>query len=198
MSHASVLVAVDCDESGIEDAVTKQMEPFDENGTCFRNGSRWDYWLIGGRYAGRLMGKNFMRRSELCLDAMLRERQIERRAWYAEAMREHPNTRAVIYELSPDETEDSYVAKAYPLTAYAFLRNRRWNEHERLGWFGCSTSTECERAGKERKRCLCRDKKTGAAIISWGGDVRWNEKFYDRFVRDLDSQTWLVMVDYHV
>lgn len=58
MSHASLLVAVDVvnpsDRSEVHAAVSFQMEPYDENGHWFKDGSRWDYWTIGGRYTGRL------------------------------------------------------------------------------------------------------------------------------------------------
>lgn len=57
MSHASVLVAVSPEEvkkhGSIQLAVVHQMEPFDENGHWFKEGSRWDWWVIGGRFSGR-------------------------------------------------------------------------------------------------------------------------------------------------
>lgn len=57
MSHASVIVAVSPESikqlGGIENAVAEQMYPFDENGECFRDGSRWDWYQIGGRYTGK-------------------------------------------------------------------------------------------------------------------------------------------------
>lgn len=58
MSHASVLVALSPEDVtlGIEQAIAFQMEPFDENGEWFKDGSRWDWYTVGGRYTGRLSG----------------------------------------------------------------------------------------------------------------------------------------------
>lgn len=158
MSHASVLIAVEGEEADIQSLVAEQMAPFDENDEMFRKGSRWDWYSIGGRWPGELMGA----------DAV----QVKRLA-VADGKSRFP-------------------------VFYAFLRNKRWNERERMGWFGAPATTECEAAGHDVKRCLVRDRKTGAAIVSWGDDPRWDAKFYDRFVRDLPAETWLVVVDYHV
>lgn len=46
MSHFSVLV--------IGDDVDELLKPFDENGEWFAEGSRWDWWVIGGRWTGIL------------------------------------------------------------------------------------------------------------------------------------------------
>lgn len=52
--HASLIVALDGRPKDIEAAVAFQMEPFDENGVWFADGSRWDWWQIGGRWTGLL------------------------------------------------------------------------------------------------------------------------------------------------
>lgn len=73
MSHASIVVALSRedletarqtlreprpesldDEVVVHAAVTQQMTPFDEQEEWFKEGSRWDWWEIGGRYTGRL------------------------------------------------------------------------------------------------------------------------------------------------
>lgn len=200
MSHAAVLVALDpCEESAIHDAVTHEMEPFDENGEWFRKGSRWDWWMIGGRFSGRLGdGVDFVRRGDLDLDRH-REGVRERRArQWERSLAYNPSDRAMLYDVRPGQTKDDYVQSNNEFSFYSFLRHRRWNERDRMGWFGCSVKTECELEGKAVKRCLCRDRKTGAAIISWGDDPRWCSKFFDRFVRDIEPDCWLVVVDYHV
>jgi hypothetical protein len=46
MSHFSVLVIGD-DAEGL-------LKPFDENGEWFARGSRWDWWVVGGRFTGIL------------------------------------------------------------------------------------------------------------------------------------------------
>lgn len=51
MSHFGVLVITD---DGSEDTVTELLAPYDENGTWFRDGSKWDWWVVGGRWTGYL------------------------------------------------------------------------------------------------------------------------------------------------
>lgn len=57
MSHASLIVALSPDEiaehGDIESAIAFQMEPFNEAGECFEDGTRWDWYGIGGRYTGK-------------------------------------------------------------------------------------------------------------------------------------------------
>lgn len=58
MSHASVLIALSPEDAkvGLEQAIEFQMEPFNEDGDWFKDGSRWDWYVVGGRYTGRLSG----------------------------------------------------------------------------------------------------------------------------------------------
>lgn len=58
MSHAALVVALTPEEvekhKGIKEALDYQMAPFNENEEMFRDGSRWDWYQIGGRYTGLL------------------------------------------------------------------------------------------------------------------------------------------------
>lgn len=67
MSHAMIIVAIDGSvmQNDLQEAVGAQMAPFDEAEECFKRGSRWDWWVIGGRYSGRLLGHDYLRRSEV-------------------------------------------------------------------------------------------------------------------------------------
>ena len=61
MSHASLLIALDPVEmdlaaGDVDTAIAWQMEPFDENGEWFKSGSRWDWYVVGGRFTGQLSG----------------------------------------------------------------------------------------------------------------------------------------------
>lgn len=70
-----------------------------------------------------------------------------------------------------------------------------------LGFFGMTTATECEVAGKKlgpESKCLFKH-ESGAKVVSWNSDDEiWQMKFYDRFVKPLSPDTRLVCVDYHV
>ncbi len=211
MSHATVLIAISPDElklhSSIEAAVEWNMFPFNETGECFKDGSRWDWYQIGGRYSGRLCGSNAARRDELPEDRIL-EYQTERAKklwaeWQAEPEQDDI-LRSMIYGLKPTDTEESVIAayRKKRISAYAFLRKRCWHEGERLGWFGGTAKTECEIKAESnwqelKGKCLHRDVESGASIVSWN-DPQWDEKFWLRFVDKLPPDTTLVMVDYHV
>jgi hypothetical protein len=213
MSHATVLVALTPEQlathgGDVEAAVTFQMAPFDENGGWFRDGSRWDWWVIGGRYAGRLLGRDVCLRADLN-EERLRQQQLQRaddlwREWEAES-RHDDVLRELIYGLRPDDTRESVRERFEQelLSAHAFLRDRRWHEQERLGWFGTPTITECARQADARGEsyqgvCTYTDKETAAAIVSFGEGDGWKRMFFRRFVENLAADTTLVMVDYHV
>lgn len=204
MSHASVLVAVQGDKEDVASLVDEQMAPFDENGDWFRKGSRWDYYVVGGRWSGVLGNGDVIQAAKMDL-ATCRRLAVERATTaYRHAMDDDrsPKMRELLYGVKSGDSLDDHVIRTVPGSGfppfYAFLQNKRWNERERMGWFGSSAKTECEAAGHAVKRCLVRDSKTGAAIVSWGNDPQWDTKFYERFVRDVPAETWLVVVDYHV
>lgn len=208
MSHASILVALDPStmESEIEDAIKHQMEPFDENDEWIRDGSRWDWWQIGGRFSGRLRGRDYIRRREVDLD-MMRLDQLERfRKHYAEYEKElagRPDFKhgEFIYGVKMGETLEQYlernVKNPFP-SFYGFLRNRVWQETERMGWFGGSFKTECEIGGADVHICVYENKEMGSKIVSWQGSESFKDKFYERFIEALEPDVWLVTVDYHV
>lgn len=147
MSHAIVLTVI-APKGDPEKLVAHQMEPFDENGQWFRNGSRWDWWVIGGRYTGRLFGKNIALRSDLQRQDCEKQLEQEARREYREIMADKSipaDMREMLTGIKPGETEDDYAAKHRNFYFYAFLRNRTWHENDRLGFWGGTAPTECER-----------------------------------------------------
>lgn len=204
MSHAIVLVAVESDKhrKRIEAAVAHEMEPFDENGEWFKNGSRWDWYQIGGRYSGRLMGQSCVRKGDLNLEAFANWREAEARKIFASCLADDSvpkELRPLIFGIESDQTEDSYAQARRAVSFPAFLRARTWHENERMGWFGRKIKNECQLGRTEvlKGKCLVQDKKTGAKIVGWN-DPQWAEKFWQRFIEPLNPETWLIVVDYHV
>lgn len=55
MTHFAVLVLIPQGED-VQFGVTRRLAPYDENGEWFAEGSRWDWWTIGGRFTGLLDG----------------------------------------------------------------------------------------------------------------------------------------------
>jgi hypothetical protein len=215
MSHARVIVAIDGErKNDVEAALEWEMMPFDESGECFKDGSRWDWYQIGGRFSGQLDGADIVQVKNLKLDRMIetkRQRLIE--SYHEAAKEKHKGARMLVYDVDPDEiTLESWLESRvdgikFP-ASYAFLRNRHWHEGERMGWFGVSAATECEIAAKKSenssieemiRRCKYRDPETDASVVCWNEPWEiWNREFYHRFIEPLSPETVLVNVDYHV
>lgn len=197
VSHASLLVALDSVPADLEEAIAFQMTPFDENEGWFADGSRWDWYTIGGRSDAYLAQGNVIQRKDIDLASLGTRRREELAKCWRKAQGEKLEHREWLYGVKPDEMLDDFLGRhaAFP-AHYAFLRNRVWHEHERMGWFGGTAATECEQQGKDVH--ICTHEKDGARIISWGGSDSWDKMFYPRFVEPLSPETLLVTVDYHV
>ena len=211
MSHASVIVALDgsVEPQNIEDAVAYQMAPFDENDEWFADGSRWDWYQIGGRFSGRhFFGENVIRRGELTEKA-LRAQAVAaaNKLWDDYLAEDNPDdfTRGYIYGLAEDETRSDTIANSTRriLWSWAFLKDRKWFEQARMGWFATATAPECHADDDTwSERCVTKCEKTGGQIATFVGpkdsDDVWAEMYWARFIRPLPDNTWLVTVDFHV
>lgn len=218
MSHASLLVALSTDElkavnGDVQAAVTYQMEPFDEAGTWGADGSRWDWWVIGGRYKDRLTQGDVLLKNALDLSRIVVDRRVRFEKTWREAQSRPSNLREFLYDVKDDETLEDFINRSMPSAEsctvhYAYLRNRHWHECERLGMFGMSRMIECEIKAQENgnndietmiRRCKHTDPRTGARIIVWNEPFEiWTKEFYKRFIDPLPASTTLVTVDYHV
>ena len=190
VSHASLIVALPPDTEDIDATVEEAMAPYNEAGHCFADGTRWDWWVIGGRFSGKFgPGVDITRRGDLDVKAL--EAYAENKA--REVWR-HYQDGACIFPVPQTETKDEYIARrrANILGAYAFLKDHVWYETERLGWFGWSAAGE---SGGGEYTCP----ETGAKIITTNEThEEWDANFWPRFIRDLPPDTVLVCVDYHV
>jgi len=212
MSHASVIVALDKfvgSSAELQTAVAEQMAPFDEKGEWFADGSRWDWWVIGGRFSGKLLGRDACYRRYLTEEALKKHAaDLANKLWDAfDAEKSKTEfTRKYLYGFDENETRSVTVfnSKRRRLTASAFLRDKKWIESGRMGWFGVAAATECERAtdGEWTERCVYRDEETGGQIATFTGpkdtEDNWNDLYWARFIRPLPGDTMLVVVDYHV
>lgn len=205
MSHATVLVAFDNKPDDIESAVAEQMAPFDENGTMFSDGSRWDWFSIGGRWKGQLCEGDIMQVKDIHPNKFQARRIKTAKAQWKEMQGHAKNIWPVIFNESEQCTEEHLInnaKRAWFPSHYAFLRLHQWHERQRMGWFGCEAKTECEMKTGEAKFHRCKTKSKGAPeayIVTWGEEVAtWDFKFYDRFIKPLPANATLVTVDYHV
>ncbi len=141
MSHAVVVVALDggLAHNEVSDALDAQMEPFDESGEMFKDGSRWDWFQVGGRWSYHLVAKpdsemviggpgaggppdhipkrgcDGCRKKDLDLDAMAKlETRRARKTWSSWLAEKSKDKfmRQRVYGLKPeDKDEKSYVAR---------------------------------------------------------------------------------------
>ena len=217
MSHAVVIVAVP-GVGDVKEHVTRQMAPFEEGGEWFEDGTRWDWWVIGGRWKGLFYGYDHILKGDFNLQRYQQhERHQLEEYWiqHATDTSEHNVGNALwagVRRIKNEETKetelvpkDEWVKQRFNphLSAYAFLRDYCWHERDRLGFFGASAPTECELEGNEpdaTKRCVHEVNKDGvnAKIYSWGDDPKWSERYWDRFLRDVPDDQRLVCVDYHI
>lgn len=226
MSHASVIVALPkakIDADGLESALAWELFPFDENGECFKDGSRWDWYQIGGRFTGNLDGYDpytdprNMETCDLCAGTGVRPNGLEQFGadWVNSCNGCNGcdgKGKRVAFQLKKHAGDVLTVARTLEIgkfqSAYAFLSNRHWHEAERMGWFGMSAYTECERKDMDKPtadpdkwfgKCLHRDEATAAQVVCWNEPSEiWGENFVRRFLHPLPPDTVLVNVDYHV
>lgn len=214
MSHASLLVSPTkqrISELGLEAAISWEMAPFDENRECFRDGSRWDWYQVGGRYTGHLDGydpetdpQNIVT-CNLCEGTGKRlDMTVANGCNVCKGTGKHVQWPTQWKKHNGDILQVSLVDPTKFRAFYAFLRDRHWHEAERLGWFGVPTATECERKDPGNPdsvfgKCLHKDEESGARVICWNEPWEvWEQKFYQRFVANLGPEERLVVVDYHV
>lgn len=221
MSHASLLVAVEVvdptDRGEIEAAVSFQMEPYDEKGEWFRDGSRWDWWVIGGRFTGLLSDYDPRKDPRnwsacpLCHGTGTRPggREEFGEEWFSatKGCNGCGGTGKAMNWTFADfggdivQVKDLKPGQAKP--AYAFLCERHWHEGERMGFFGMPAATECElKAGGDPdvmvRRCLTIGDED-ARVVTWQEPPEvWDQEFVKRFIEPLKPETVLVVVDYHV
>jgi hypothetical protein len=208
MSHFTVTVCVPKDRAGnkddaalkypidsIESYVAEVLAPYDEDEEFFREGSRWDWYVIGGRWAGRFIarpGAVGLRGPERYNDSgrVLAENQCDvvRKVdidWEAISARgrsaaadywdktHQTGERPEFLGFDPAMTREQYIAiRGLVATHGLVTKDGKWREPARMGWFGMTMEES-----KTRE--------------SW-------ELEYLEYVSALDNEDVLVLVDCHV
>ena len=213
MSHASAIVAVEGPITEVEKQVEWEMEPFHEQTAWFEDGSRWDWYQIGGRMSGMLGGPDIIKKSELSFAQI----KSVKTSWAQEVweilqkdIKQHGKPVFPPRDYDPSDTFQQFLEKRVriPLSAYAFLSNRHWHEGERMGWWGTSAYTECEirdmnkpKADPDKwfQKCLYKMDDKQAQVVCWNEPWEiWAQNYFSRFIEPLHPDKWLAVVDYHV
>ena len=181
-------------------------DELDEEGnrlSTYNPDSKWDWYVEGGRWPGQLKIKkskvkeygssevDSAKVGDVDWAAMnsLTDEQRERatRLWKYYVMEEpYPGTE----EEKREELGFIFYKKEYYLNRYKTLEgylkslgtwclraviddNGDWHEVGEMGWFGCSSETEDE-------------------------DAKWEEEFYDRFIKPLPKDAMITVLDCHI
>lgn len=211
MSHAPCLVVLDgsLKRSEVEQAIAEQMEPFSEEGKgWFGDGSRWDWYQVGGRFTGLLDGydpKKDPRNVEtcnLCAGTGKRKDMVVvhgcngcsgkgRQTKWPTQWAKHDG----------DVLRKRDIPKGHELPGIALLKNREWHEGGRMGWFGCKATAEGGAQEGEPSVVVMTDKRGvgQAKVVNYGlSDDAWREKIMPGLLADVPKDAWLAVVDYHV
>jgi hypothetical protein len=182
MSHYAATVIVESSElesgeKSLGDAVEILLEPYNENGEWFAEGSRWDWWVIGGRWEGTLIDKNTgeacdrLQKKDVDWESMAREQVDLLGARYDDFAVNGRNGNPFGEAPAAGETRSEFIQREFePFYSWAFLNKTGWNEVGQMGWFGQAL-----------------DEKRDT----------WLEE-YQRLLRDVKDNDWIVVVDCHV
>lgn len=153
MSHFPVLVILPDDipfdnpHGEIEDKVAELLAPYDENEEMFAEGSRWDWWVIGGRWDGAIRNLAWQELKETCFlckgTGKRPDMEVENgcngcagtglsSVWPTDP-RYHQLERNMlrVKELDPEFSIDHFV-----------VPTGQWCEKARVGWFGMTIPNE--------------------------------------------------------
>lgn len=170
------------DEELYKEAIKGYEDSLSENGdllSTYSPNSKWDWYTVGGRWAGMLMlkGKN----AKVCDAAYVTEIDFEvmqRKAAatlkpYEDAMKSSYTKEEYMRERFPTEAE--YVKRYTAFGTYAVITpDGKWHAPGNMGWWGMSSETP------EEERV-------------------WELNYYDRFIKPAIENNWyMVIVDCHI
>jgi len=162
--------------------------------------SRWDWWVIGGRWRGYFKlkpgrtgvvgdrsatdkedrriwpdGVDQARKGDIDFDSMRRLKLKEvRENWKKFLALQDKETRekeAYRLEIEPDDTKEKYLRRKTSIATFGVVKDGQWYEKGQMGWWG-----------------FVRDKKE---------DEAWQEEF-DKLLDGLPDDALLTVIDCHV
>lgn len=192
MSHFLLTVFTDC--RPCEDQLSQILAPYEE--TAHNPQSKWDWWMIGGRWHGELLLKRgvndfILGDPGLCTDeaptghadgvrignldwkAMLEKSRQDRASHWDTAHKEqqagaepHPWT-----VNTAEISRDDYIALATSFTPFAFILDGQWHEKGEMGWFGMAQNEKFQ--------------------------AEWNAEFAT-VLKQQSEDHWITVIDCHI
>ena len=161
--------------------------------TTYNPNSKWDWWVVGGRYSERLTTKSgdlvdAEQFKNLVFNQVLAENNpdvhFRTRFWEicveGKPLIEGENQNDFFAFYKPEyylrryNTKEEFIKKYFEFSTHAVVTpDGVWHEVGELLMFGMSTDTPEEAQ-------------------------EWDEKFFDRFLKDRDPDDELIIVDYHI
>lgn len=152
--------------------------------STYNPNSRWDWYSYGGRWAdfislkeanGDIKNNYIFQLSNFDFKGYEEKVKLDRNAEYDVAVKD-PNTRGKFGYVDSDKiSKEDYVNSPIPpfFTTCAVVVDGEWKENGKTGMFG-STYDEVET------------------------QEEWENKFYDRFIKNLSPDTYLALIDCHI
>jgi hypothetical protein len=145
-------------------------------GTLTNPNKKWDWWVVGGRYANRFYIKgqttedNHAQKGLLDLKKMKRLRYCTRVSNWPQIEKDRESGRSLYlsWGVNEDITKEEYLSTNLDFTTFAILYNNQWYENGEMGWFG---------------------------VVS--GDEDWETTFKEVF-DSIPDTAWLTVVDCHI
>lgn len=186
MSHFSALVITTRTArpdtlSVVKEEVTSLLAPYDENGEWFKNGSKWDWWTIGGRFAVALDGydpasdPDLIRTCNLCNGTGTRPGGREQFGeewfkWSNGCNGCQGEGRSLAWPTQwPERDGDMQIVGQIKGKRRFFAivtPDGRWFDSGSMGWFGCKREqTMTEEGWLEQQQAILEAHKDHLAVI---------------------------------
>jgi hypothetical protein len=166
MSHFSVLVIGDSQTQKLEQ-LEQYYEPEEINPDGSTNetrnpDSKWDWYEIGGRWAGSLKHK-----ADIAGESELPPPPNFSWGWSEE------DQQKILAENGCDVDRLCNIANIAEISTFAVIKDGKWYEKGEMGWLGIiSNQTET--------------------------DDDWTKNFHERFLKNLEPDTIITVVDCHI
>jgi len=156
-----------------------------ENGevySTYNPDSKWDWYVVGGRFSGMLLRKSTNSAesdwvdeafaADIDFEKMRREAKKELTP-YNEYLENSFYSKEYLLRRYPDEA--TYEKRMTNFSTYAVVTpDGKWHAPGEMGWFGCSTESDDE-------------------------DAVWHDTYYERFIKPAIENGWyLTIVDCHI